>query len=59
MKKGDTVKIRVPTGPEFNNDRIGTIVAKNGDYILVERHITKVLIELYPNELELLEEKSL
>lgn len=54
IRKGYTVKILPPTGKEFENDRIGVVTNVDGAYILVKRNISGVVMELYPNELEVI-----
>ena len=55
IKEGDFVKILTPTGKDFDDDRIGQVEDVDGSYILVKRNISGVVVELYPNELRLLE----
>jgi len=55
IKEGNFVEILPPTGKEFDDDRIGEVINVDGSYILVKRNISGVVIELYPNELRLLE----
>ncbi len=55
IKEFDFVEIIVPTGKEFNDDRVGEVTRVDGCYIMVKRNISGVEIELYPHEMQLLE----
>ncbi len=55
IKEGDFVEILTPTGKDFINDKIGQVENVNGDYILVKRNISGVIVEMYTNELRVLE----
>jgi len=43
---------------DLNDDKIGTITERDGDYIYVELEKSKVVIECYPNELEIMRESE-
>ena len=55
IKEFDFVEILVNTGDKFDEDRLGEVTAVDGSYIMVKRNISGVEIELYPNEIRLLE----
>ena len=52
---GDMVKvIRIDLHKDFKDDRIGTIKHIDGYYNDIELNKSKVIIEAYPNEFEVL-----
>jgi len=55
IKTGNAVEILPDTGKDFDDDRIGHVESVDGSYIYVKRDISGVVVELYPNELRLLE----
>ena len=58
IEEFDFVELIVPTGNEFNDDRIGEVTRVDGCYIMVKRNISGVEIELYPHEMRLLEDEE-
>lgn len=53
-KIGDTVKILNDIGKEFDDDRIGEVIGRDGEYIDIRLKKSNVLIERYICELELI-----
>jgi hypothetical protein len=48
----ETVKVNRYLGEELNDDRIGKVLTRDGEYIIVELAKSKVEIECYMYELE-------
>jgi len=48
----ETVKVLRNLGPDFENDKIGITISRDGEYIIVELDKSKVQIECYMYELE-------
>jgi len=59
LQVGDSVGVIKFIGKEFedNDDKIGEIYHRNGEYIYVRLNKSKVEIECYPCELEQLKEE--
>lgn len=49
---GETVKILDNIGADLENDRVGTVESRDGEYIFVRLNKSGVLCERYPCELE-------
>ena len=54
---GAEVKIIVPRGKDFENDRIGIVESRNGEVIYVRVHKSQVLMEVYLSEIRLIEKR--
>lgn len=50
-KIGEPVEVRAFIGKEFENDKIGTVVRRNGEYIYVKLNKSGIEFELYTCEL--------
>ncbi len=48
---GEEVEIINFIGKEFENDKVGKVISRDGDYILIELNKSKVVVERYPCEL--------
>ena len=53
-KVDDVVRLRAPALGRY---KIGTVVRINGAYILVKMNYKGILMEMYPNELQLIKRK--
>lgn len=51
----DKVEIITPIGKEFENDMVGTVINRDGEYILIELDKSHVVVERYPCELKILQ----
>jgi len=49
---GDRVEFMPPGAKGLEDDKIGTVIDRDGDYILVELDKSKVVLEAYPCELK-------
>ena len=54
---GSEVEIIVPRGEDFETDRIGIVESRNGELIYVRVHKSQVLMEVYPSEIRLIEQR--
>ena len=48
----ETVKVLRYIGPQLDDDRIGKVLSRDGEYIIVELDKSKVQVECYMYELE-------
>ncbi len=55
MKKypqiGEEVEIINLVGKEFENDKVGKVISRDGEYILIKLNKSKVVVERYRCEL--------
>lgn len=48
----ETVRVIRYLGDEFEDDRIGKVISRDGEYIIIELDKSKVEVECYTCELE-------
>jgi len=52
IQPGDEVEVINFIGKEFEDDKIGKVISRDGDYILVKLNKSKIVVERYPCELQ-------
>lgn len=52
---GEAVRILNSIGDDLANDRVGVVVDRDGEYVLIQLDMSEVLVERYPCELEPIE----
>lgn len=51
-KVGEDVEVIVYKGKDFVNDKFGTVICRDGEYIDIKLHKSGVVVECYPCELK-------
>ena len=51
----ERVRILNDIGKEFEDDKIGTVKYRDGDYIMIKLDKSGVLVERYPSEIDSIE----